>query len=311
MAILHIAVANDEIAAGNVDAAPVGIASGFNRDAVVARVKGAVFDQDVGAGFGIAAIVIGAVRIDAHAADRDIGAEHGIQFPHGGVLHREAFQQHVRAPVGLNEVGSQIVSGAVHALGNRHVPVGRCDQGIAVLILIRAGAAGSALPVPPVGFVGAAIERAGAGDGDVGLPEGVDEGRVIHALGAFPAGIDHGQIMRGIRTEAQRGAARNVQVDVALQVNGPGQEGAGGNDDSPTTSRGAGRDGFPDTFGAIVGPAGLRAVAGDVEILFREGRRLDAAQNRGLFGIRRVRGAQWSGGEGHGLGEEGSAIHAT
>ena len=49
---------------GTCDAPAIGVAAGLDRDAVVAGVEDAVLDEHVAAGFGIAAVVVGAVRVD-------------------------------------------------------------------------------------------------------------------------------------------------------------------------------------------------------------------------------------------------------
>jgi len=45
-------------------AAPVGIAAGLDRDAIVTGIERTVFNQHIGTRFRIAAVVIGAVRVD-------------------------------------------------------------------------------------------------------------------------------------------------------------------------------------------------------------------------------------------------------
>ena len=66
----------------SVDTPAVAVAARFDRDAVVAGVEETIFDQDVAGGFGVAAIVVGAVGGDLHAAHGDVLREDGMNFPH-------------------------------------------------------------------------------------------------------------------------------------------------------------------------------------------------------------------------------------
>lgn len=60
----------------------VAVASRFERDAVVTGVEIIVVDEDVRAGFGIAAVVVGAVAGDLDVAHRGVAREHGVDLPH-------------------------------------------------------------------------------------------------------------------------------------------------------------------------------------------------------------------------------------
>ena len=127
--------------------------------------------------------------------------------------------------------------------------------------------------------VRATIERPASGDGDVGLLEGVNEGRVVHALGAFEAGENHRQIVLWILAEAQRGALFQVQVHVAGQMDRAGEEDSGG-DRHPTAARGgAGLDRPRDGLGGFDLSALASAETSDFEHPVGELRRADAGQN--------------------------------
>ncbi len=77
-------------------------------------------------------------------------------------------------------------------------------------------AIGAALPRPPVFAIRVSIQRAIAGDREVFLVIGIDAGRIIHALHAFPTAVDQRQISRSFLRELERGPGGNVQVHVAL-----------------------------------------------------------------------------------------------
>src|SRR5271166_162209 len=57
------------------------------------------------------------------------------------------------------------------------------------------------LPGPPVLAIRLPVERAAAGDGDVGLLESINKRRVVHALGAFPTRKHDRQIVFRVLAE--------------------------------------------------------------------------------------------------------------
>ena len=87
----------------HVDAPPVGVAPGLDRDAVVAGVEVAAFDQHVAARLRITAVVVRTVRLDPYAAHGDVRAQHRIDLPHRRVPDRHALDQDVAAAVRLDE----------------------------------------------------------------------------------------------------------------------------------------------------------------------------------------------------------------
>src|ERR1039458_1021980 len=74
---------DDQIYRRHSDAAAIGIATGFDGDAIVAGVEQAIFNQHVAAAFRVAAVVVRAVRNDVHTAHRDVGAKHRMDLPPG------------------------------------------------------------------------------------------------------------------------------------------------------------------------------------------------------------------------------------
>src|SRR5215207_768017 len=177
----HLAVAHDDVLARHVDAPAVRVASGFDRDAVVSRIEHAALDQHVPARLGITSIVVGAVTADAHVAHDHVAAEHRVDLPHRGVPDRHSLDQNVRASVGLDERRSQegVNAEAARCDWNallRHLKQpGPCRALIALTLL--PAVAWRAVPVPPDGVAGLAIEGSPAGDGDVDGIAGIDQRR--------------------------------------------------------------------------------------------------------------------------------------
>ena len=105
VAVFHGAAAHDDVFRGHVDAAAVAVAAGFDRDAIVAGVEDAVFDEDVAARFRITSVVVGAVGIDRETAHGDVSGKYGVNFPHGRADDRDALDEDVFTTVGLNKIG--------------------------------------------------------------------------------------------------------------------------------------------------------------------------------------------------------------
>jgi hypothetical protein len=169
------------------------------------------------------------------------------------------------------------VPGAELALGDRHVLGAHAPQ------LALVGALGPAVRVPalPGAERRLAVERAAARDGEVALAVGVDERRVVEALGPLPARQDHGQVRRRVRAEADRGVRRQVEVDEAAQVDRAGEEHALRHEHPPAARPVAGGNGAAEGLGAVGDPIPDRAEARDRERAAGEDRRAHAAQDVG------------------------------
>src|SRR5262249_14122402 len=129
--------------------------------------------------FRIAAVVVRAMTDDRHSADCNVGREHRMDLPHRRIPDGYAFDKNVLAPVRLNEVGPQTRTFAKDALAYRSSPRPKFHQP-----LPGCGLPGP--PVPPMCFISLTIECSGAGNGEILLFEGIDEGRVVHQFRAFP-----------------------------------------------------------------------------------------------------------------------------
>ncbi len=106
VAVGKVAVADDEVLAGLAADLAAGIAvavlAGLDGDAVVAGVEAAVLDDHIAGGFGIDAVIVGAVGIDVQAAHQHIFAAQGMDLPHGRIDDLDALDEHILAGVGLN-----------------------------------------------------------------------------------------------------------------------------------------------------------------------------------------------------------------
>lgn len=76
---VHGAVDDHDVLRGHVDSPAVGVAPGFDGDVVVVGAEVAVADDDVVAGFGVAAVGVGVggARVGADAVDGDVGGQRG------------------------------------------------------------------------------------------------------------------------------------------------------------------------------------------------------------------------------------------
>src|SRR5260370_655437 len=102
--------------------------------------------------------------------------------------------------------------------------------------------------------------------------------------------------MFGVGTEPQRGVVREMQVDVALEMNCAGEEDPAWHDDPAAARLIAGCDRFPDSRGAVLLAVAGSAEARDVEIAIRKDWRLDAGQNRVRAPLRKRRSRCSNGG---------------
>lgn len=80
VASLEPAIADDDVLAGHVQAPAVPVPAGLDRNAIVSGVENAIFNQNIRARVGIAAVGVGrahffALGVDRHVPDGDIGAE--------------------------------------------------------------------------------------------------------------------------------------------------------------------------------------------------------------------------------------------
>src|ERR1017187_10222276 len=241
VAVLHGAVLHDEVLAGRVQAAAIGIASALDGDAIVAGIEGAAVDQHIDGGFGVATIVVRAVAGHGDVAHGDVLAQHRVHFIHRRVDDGEVLDLHVGATVGLHEHGPQIAAVAELALPDWYTLLRHLAQrgaGLALILAVRPSLSG---PRPPVLAVRLTIQGAPAGDGDILLVERVNEGRVVHALQPLKA-REHDGVELRIGVEPDGGAFADHQIDVALEVDGAGQTDALGDHHAPA----AGAIGFLD-----------------------------------------------------------------
>src|SRR6185369_7380105 len=99
-------------------------------------------------------------------------------LPHRGVTNRDPIDQDVLAAVWLNEVRTQTRSFSKDAFTYGSSFRSEIDQPLPGCCLTRS-------QVPPVCVVRLAVQDSSAGDRQISLFKGVNEGRVIHQLGSF------------------------------------------------------------------------------------------------------------------------------
>ncbi len=100
--------------------ASVAVASALDGDAVVAGVEEAVLDEHVLARLGVAAVAVGAVVLDVHAAHGEILAEQGMYHPERRAEQGHILDEHVLALHGIDELDAHAVAVAHHALLHGH-----------------------------------------------------------------------------------------------------------------------------------------------------------------------------------------------
>lgn len=81
MAVLHEAIAYDDVFTGYIPLASIGITPGFDGNAVITGIEGAVLDQYVLAGFRITAVSVGAAVEYFYASNGETLAKQRVDYP--------------------------------------------------------------------------------------------------------------------------------------------------------------------------------------------------------------------------------------
>src|SRR3954453_10898885 len=270
-AVLHPqhAVLDQHVLGRDVDAKTVRLAAGLERDAVVAGVDHAAADQNGSARLEVDAIVVRALRIDHDVPDRHVAAQHRMDLPERRPNDGDPLDQDVRAVVRLDETRSEPVAGAADALGDRYAEEALLPQRREVPVTLVE-------PTPPGVPRALAVERAGAGDRDVGAAVRVDHRRVVTDLETFVPGLDDGQVVGRIGAEEQGRTFGDVELDPRPEMDRAGVPGAGRYDDTAASGLAAGRDRPSDPRPGVVLN---RSVQGDRKVARRKGRGPDVAQD--------------------------------
>ncbi len=205
-------VADDDVFGGAVDAEAVGVAAGFEAEGVVVDVDVGVGDEDLWEESMSMPSVDGAfaafVVADDDAVDGDVVGVEDLDGPEAGALEGDASAEvDVRGVLQEDEAGAAgvVVGGPAEAFGfvlGAEVPVG----------------------LPPDGAV--AVDGAFAGDGDVVLVAGVDEGGGPGHLDAGDAGGEFGVVFEFFGAD-EGDAFGDVEGDAGFEEEGAGEVGAG------------------------------------------------------------------------------------
>src|SRR6476620_10345231 len=127
----------------------------------------------------------------------------------------------------LNQIRPEIIALSQKSLRDGSIVGAPLKQQISATVLVHhaftPATVGAALPRPPVIAIRVAVYNAGPGKGDVLLPVRVDTSGIVHALHALPARVYRRQVALGVLRELEGCSGRNMQVDVALQMNGSGE----------------------------------------------------------------------------------------
>ena len=288
VAVFHLAAADDDVLRRHVALAAVAVAAALDGYAVVAGVEEAVFYQHAVAALRVAAVAVGAVVDHLYTPDGDVGGVQGVDHPEGRAQQRDVLQEYALTLVEAHQLGAQAVLGAEDALRralpllviHRYAVLAVLQQARTGLYLLGYHALapselGGTAPRPPGLLAAAAVDGAAAGDGNVGLLEGIDAGREVEALKALPRRLDDG-VELGLEGKQQGGALLHEEVDVALQRDGTREERlAGGHDDAAAAFLRAFINGFLDSFlvlGSRVGSLGAKlgnevVLAADLRLL--------------------------------------------
>src|SRR5882724_12065754 len=126
-----------------------------------------------------------------------------MNLPHRRVDDLNSFDQDVARAVRLNKIRSQVFALAEDSILHRYATLAVIKQLADAAARQRFIASSPPRPGPPVLIGRSTIERAAARDRDVFLLEGVDQRRVVHALSAFEARVNNGQVFFRISAELE------------------------------------------------------------------------------------------------------------
>ena len=227
-----------------------------NDERVVLRIDDAVAHHHVAAAAEVESVAVreAVVAFDPRAAHAHAVAVQEPVRPSAGVADEDVVEAHV--PAGDEE----------HAPA-RHVRVAVAPPVVAGPVLLR---------LPVVELLVVAVDRAGAGDGDVRLGDGVEHRAVVEAQGALGVpvlGMAEERVLERILAAEERRAAVDVQIDVVLEAERVRHvRAAARHEDAPAALGGAVVDRLLDGGGVVRHAVRLRAVGGHVERSRRRGR---------------------------------------
>jgi hypothetical protein len=116
-------------------------------------------------------------------------------------------------------------------------------------------------------------------DRDVPLTKGINESRVTHQLHAFPAREDHRQVFHRIAIKSNRRVLTDMQIDIALEVNGAGDKLSLGHQHPAATCPAARGNSFGEGLSTIGAGISDSAESGNGKISSRKDWRFDAAKD--------------------------------
>src|SRR5947209_10466412 len=155
-----------------------------------------------------------------------------MDLPHGRVLQRHAFDQHILAAIWLDKLRTQVMPLSKNSFADRRALLGHLQQKSTVCGLVWIAwvpsAFGPAFPRPPVFTVSISVNGSFAGDSNIFFFKRIDEWRIVHQFNAFPPG-KHQWVFARVTREADGCSGANMEIHVALQADRTRNEFAGGN----------------------------------------------------------------------------------
>jgi len=194
----------------------------------MARVEIAIFDQDIAARFGVAAVVVEVRAVNGDATDSDVVAENRVNRPERSVDEFDTFDQNFAARYEFEHGRPQPVSLAVKPFVKR-CPFTALLAEVLLVGLLAGFPCGEVLRALPV-------DGTASRDGDILHVAGIDERRVVEHFSAFPARQNDGQVVAFVGAENQYGAFGEMQIDVAFHYDGPTAEIASGSEHHATAA---------------------------------------------------------------------------
>src|SRR5215510_10970738 len=134
-----------------------------------------------------------------------------MDLPHRRVADGDALDQNVSAAIRLNEVRPQIRTFAENSFADGSPLRPEFDQPLSCRSL-------GVAPTPPMRLVRLAVDCSRTGDGEVPLFKCINERRIVHQLGTFPARKHNWKVSARIGNELENRSFSEMQIHATLQA---------------------------------------------------------------------------------------------
>ena len=222
MAVFHLAMAYNDVPAGERPGASVVVAPTLDGNAIVASIEDTIFNQHILTGLGVASVIVRPMTIESDTAHHNVFRHQRMKQPEGGIVQCDPFYQYAVALIELYELRAQLVPFGKDTVSNggyvllEVVQLFLTHQLTRSLVFSRC----ARTQFPPVVPRCLSVQCAFTRHGYVLLPVSIDEWREAHTVNTFPTGWHLWSIVCRIGRELQCSPLFDMQVDIGKQMYG-------------------------------------------------------------------------------------------